>query len=473
LKELEIKVLKFIRKEELLEAGERPLVAVSGGMDSITALYVIYDLCPLLKIPMPVVAHVNHKLRGAEADRDQEFVKKITEDLGLEFATKSFNIRDLAKDEKRSIQETARKYRLKFLEDTAKKFGCSKIVTGHNADDLAETVLMWITRGSGLKGASGILPKRSLFVRPLLCCSRKEIAYFAEKRGLIHVEDSSNSKLDYVRNIIRKEVLPLLETKCYTSARKNLVRFATLAKNDLNYLEKVAEKSFLELAGPLEGKKELSIDVDMLQELHPSIRSRVLRNMIRHVAGTLDNVSQLHIEKIIELCEQKEGGRRRLSIPGGYEAIKTYYRLLIRPALRVDNIAEKKDGEFILNYPGATIIDELGLRLDINILAGGTAIEKYHFDDPYITFINADKVNLPLKVRLPKQGDTFIPLGSTGTKKLSDFFIDNKIPSDERWSIPLLIDDKDVVWIIGRRISDLYRIDFTSKNVLMIKASWL
>lgn len=473
MKELEIKVLRFVRKEGLLEPGERPLVAVSGGLDSITTLYVIYDLCPLLKIPMPVVAHVNHKLRGAESDRDQEFVQKIAEGLGLEFATKSFNIRDLAKDEKRSIQETARKYRLKFLEDSAKKFGCSKIVTGHNADDLAETVLMWITRGSGLKGASGILPKRGNFIRPLLCCSRREIAYFAEKRGLIHVEDSSNSKLDYVRNVIRKEVLPLIETKCYTSARKNLVRFATLAKNDLHYLEKVAEEKLVDLAGPLGDNKELSVDVDMLSALHPSIRSRVLRNMIRHVAGTLDNVSQLHIEKMMELCEQKEGGRRRLSIPGGYEAIKTYYRLLIRPVLKVDNTAQKKDGEFVLNYPGTTTIDELGLRLDINILAGGTAIEKYHFDDPYITFINADKVNLPLKVRLPKQGDTFIPFGSTGTKKLSDFFIDNKIPSDERWSIPILTDEKDIVWIIGRRISDIYRIDFTCKNVLMIKASWL
>jgi tRNA(Ile)-lysidine synthase len=195
--------------------------------------------------------------------------------------------------------------------------------------------------------------------------------------------------------------------------------------------------------------------------------------MIRHVVGNLENVSQLHIEKIMELCEQKEGGRRRLSIPGGYEAIKTYYRLLVRPSLKIDNITVKKDGEFLVNYPGATTMDELGLRIDINLLPGGTAVEKYHFDDPYITFINADKVNLPLKVRLPKQGDTFIPLGSTGTKKLSDFFIDNKIPSDERWNIPVLTDEKEIIWVVGRRINELYRINFTCKNVLMIKASWL
>lgn len=449
------------------------MVAVSGGMDSITALYVIYDLCPLLKIPMPVVAHVNHKLRGAESDRDQEFVKKIAQDLGLEFATKSFNIRELANDEKRSIQETARKYRLKFLEDTAVKLGCSRIVTGHNADDLAETVLMWITRGSGLKGASGILPRRGKFIRPLLCCSRREIAFFAEKKGLIHVEDSSNMKMDYVRNIIRKEVLPLLETKCYSSARKNLVRFAILAKNDLDYLEKAAEEKTMQLAGPFGDNKEVSIDVDMLTGLHPSIQSRVIRNMIRHVVGNLDNVSQFHIDKIMELCEQKEGGRRRLSIPSGYEAIKTYYRLLVRPTLKVDNTGVKKDGEFLVNYPGTTTMDELGLRIDVNLLPGGTAVEKYHFDDPYITFINADKVNLPLKVRLPKQGDTFIPLGSTGTKKLSDFFIDNKIPSDERWNIPILTDEQDIIWVVGRRINERYRINFTCKNVLMIKASWL
>jgi len=473
LKELEIKVLRFINKEGLLETGERPLVAVSGGIDSITALYVIYDLCPMLRIPMPVVAHVNHKLRGAESDRDQEFVKKIAEDLGLEFATKSFNIRDLAKDEKHSIQETARKYRLKFLEDTAAKFGCSKIVTGHNADDLAETVLMWITRGSGLKGASGILPRRGKFVRPLLCCSRREITYFMEKKGLIYVEDSSNMKMDYVRNLMRKEIIPLIEAKCYSSARKNLVRFATLAKNDLDYLERVAEEKTQQIAGAFTSNKEASVDVDLLTEIHPSIQSRVIRNLIRRVVGNLDNVSQLHIEKIMELCSQKEGGRRRISIPGGYEAIKTYYRLLVRPVLKVDHTAVKKDGEFLLNYPGATVIDDLGLRIDINLLPGGTAVEKYHFDDPYITFVNFDKVNLPLKVRLPKQGDTFIPLGSTGTKKLSDFFIDNKIPADERWNIPVLTDDKEIIWVVGRRISEIYRINFTSKNVLMIKASWL
>ena len=473
MKELEIKVLRFVRQEGLLEAGERPLVAVSGGVDSIAALHVIYDLCPLLKIPMPVVVHVNHKLRGAESDRDQEFVKKIADDLGLDFVTRSFNIREFAKDEKRSTQETARKYRLKFLEETAEKYGCSKIVTGHNADDLAETVMMWITRGSGLKGASGILPRRGKFIRPLLCCSRREIVTFSEKRGLIHVEDSSNAKLDYIRNIIRKEVLPLIEAKCYSSARKNLVRFATLAKNDLDYLEQMAEKKTIELAGPLEESKDASVDVDLLTALHPSIRSRVIRNLIKHVTGSLDNVSHMHVEKIMELCSQKEGGRRRLSIPGGYEAIKTYYRLLIRPVLKIDHTAVKKDGEYILNYPGTTIIDELGLRLDVSVLPGGTAVQRYHFDDPYITFINADKVNLPLKMRLPKQGDSFIPFGSSGSKKLSDFFIDSKIPSDERWSIPLLTDEKEIVWVVGRRISELYRINFTSKNVLMIKASWL
>jgi tRNA(Ile)-lysidine synthase len=473
LKELEIKILRFIRKEGLLETGDRPLVAVSGGIDSITALYTIYDLCPLLKIPMPVVAHVNHKLRGAESERDQEFVKKIAQDLGLEFVTKSFNIRELAQDEKRSTQEIARKYRLKFLEDAAVRYGCDKIITGHNADDLAETVLMWITRGSGLKGASGILPRRGKFIRPLLCCSRREISFFAEKRGLIHVEDSSNMKMDYIRNIIRKEVLPLIETKCYSSARKNLVRFANLAKNDLDYLEKAAEEKTMQLAGPLGGNAEASIDVDMLIGLHPAIRSRVIRNLIRHVVGNLDNVSQLHVDKIMELCEQKEGGRRRLSIPGGYEAIRTYYKLLVRPVLKVDNSPSKKEGEFLVNYPGTTTIDELGIRIDIDLLPGGTAVGKYHFDDPYITFINADKVNLPLKVRLPKQGDTFIPLGSTGTKKLSDFFIDNKIPSDERWNIPVLTDEKEILWVIGRRINELYRINFTCKNVLMVKVSWM
>lgn len=473
MKELEIKTLKFIKNEGLIEKGDRILVAVSGGVDSVSLLYVLKDLMSTLEIPAPTVAHVNHKLRGAESDRDEEFVKKQAEGLGLQFISRSFNIRELAQEERSSIQETARKYRLKFLEGTAEKLNCTKIAVGHNQDDLAETSLMWIARGAGLKGATGILPRRDNFIRPLLCCSRREIAYFAEKRGVIHIEDSSNSKLDYIRNIFRHEIIPHIETKCYSSAKKNLARFAELLRKDMDYLDGRAMELTRGFAVVGENN-DVSIEIDDLLSLHPAIQARIVRQMIKDVTGDLENISYLHVEKILEICLQDESGRKRLSLPGDIEAIRTYSRLLIRPKLKTSyKEYELKDNEYDVKYPGTTIIEPLKLRVDIELLAGGKAIEKYHFDDKYIAFINFDKTKLPLKIRFPHQGDVFVPLGSTGTKKLSDFFIDNKIPADERWTIPLLTDAENIIWITGHRMNELYRLDYTCKNVLMVKVSWL
>ncbi|MFH1223371.1 MAG: tRNA lysidine(34) synthetase TilS [Pseudomonadota bacterium] len=472
MKELEIKTLQFIRQEDLIQKGDKLLVAVSGGVDSVSLLYVIKDLMNIIEIPAPFVAHVNHKLRGGESDSDQEFVKRLCESFGFRFISKSFDIKELALKEKRSVQDMARICRLDFLKETALKLECNKIATGHNQDDLSETVLMWLTRGAGLRGAAGILPKRENFIRPLLCCTRREIKYFAEKRGIIYVEDSSNARSDYVRNVFRNEVIPLIESRCYNSARKNIARYAELLKRDMDYMDTRAEelaKNFSSEPGP---NGELSIEVDDLMCLHKAIQSRVIRYMIKSVAGDLDNVSYLHIEKIMEMCSKDEAGRKRISVPGNIEAIRTYSKLLIRPKLVVDK-KEITSGGFNIKYPGATTLEPLNLRVDTELLPGGKTIEKYHFDDKYIAFINFDKVKLPLTIRMPEQGDTFVPLGSTGSKKLSDFFIDNKIPADERWKLPILADSENIIWIIGHRMSELYRLDYSCNNVLMVKVSWM
>ncbi len=475
MKDTQLKILEFIRKEGLIKKGEKILVGVSGGIDSVVLLYTLCDLAMLLEMPMPVVAHVNHMLRGKESDRDEEFVKGLAEDLRIQFVSERFDIKTLADTEKRSIQETARKYRLRFLEQAAEKTGCQKIATGHNEDDLSETTIMWITRGAGLKGASGILPKRGKFIRPLLCCTRQEIARLAEEKGLLHVEDSSNSKTDYIRNIFRHEIIPTIEQKCYRSAKKNIARFAGLIKDDMEYLELIAGEISERIIYPLNPKFESTVDLQKMDTLHTAIKKRVIRNMIKEVSGSLENISSQHIDSIIELCSKKDGGRRRIDLPGELEAIKTYSKLMIRPLLKgykKDTLDPEK--EYLVNYPGETLIEGLELKIDTELLPGGRSIEKYHFDDPYIAFFNFDRITLPLKLRLPKQGDTFIPFGSRGTKKISDFFIDSKISADERWNIPLLTDQNaNIMWVCGHRTSELYRLDYNVKNVLMVKISWL
>ena len=475
MKETQLKILNFIKKEHLIDKNEKLLVAVSGGIDSVVLLYTLCDLAMLLEIPMPIVAHVNHMLRGKESDRDEEFVRGLAEDLRIQFVSEKFDIKTLAENEKGSTQETARKYRLRFLEQTAEKFSCHKIATGHNEDDLSETALMWITRGAGIKGASGILPRRGKFIRPLLCCSRQEISALAENKGIIHVEDSSNNKSDYIRNIFRNEIIPMIEQRCYSSAKKNIARFAGLIKDDMEYLEAVAANVSDKIIYPLSPNFESVVEIQKLDNLHSAIKKRVIRNMIREVSGNLENITSHHIESVIELCSKKDGGRRRFSLPGELEAIKTYSKLVIRPILKSNQVTPSKlEAEHLINYPGSTSIDELELKVSTELLPGGRAIEKYHFDDPYIAFINFDKIDLPIKVRLPRQGDTFTPFGSKGSKKISDFFIDAKIPADERWTIPVLTDNSgNILWVCGYRTSELYRIDYSVKNVLMVKISWL
>ncbi|MCX6112669.1 MAG: tRNA lysidine(34) synthetase TilS [Proteobacteria bacterium] len=473
MKEIESKVQDFIQREQLIEKHDQLLIAVSGGIDSIVMLYMLARMAEKLEIPLPVVAHVNHKLRGKESDRDEQFVKSIADELGLTFVSENFDIKVLSQREKKSIQETARKYRLRFLEEIAKKLSCNKIATGHNQDDLAETTIMWISRGSGLKGASGIMPKRGKFIRPLLVCSRHEIARYAENKGIIHVEDSSNSKLDYIRNIIRKEVLPLVETRCYPGAKRNIARFSELIRVDMDYLEDKAADLTRNLTTLSNSNLEISIEINDLMELHPALRGRIIRHMVNEVYGSLENLSYHHVEKILELCAEREGGLRKLCIPGGIEAVRTYTQLIIRPHVEKAEEIDDREREFTVQYPGTTSIESLGIRLDISLMPGGEAVERYKFDDPYVAFISFDKVTLPLKIRFPRRGDTFVPLGSTGTKKLSDYFIDEKIASDERWNIPILTDSENIVWIIGHRLSELYRINFSCKNVLMIKVTWL
>jgi tRNA(Ile)-lysidine synthase len=436
-------------------------------------LHMLARMAQKLEMPLPIAAHVNHKLRGKEADRDEQFVKTVADDLGIEFVSESFDIKVLAQREKRSIQETARKYRLRFLEETAKKHSCNKIATGHNQDDLAETTLMWISRGSGLKGASGIMPKRGKFIRPLLVCSRQEITRYAENKGIIHVEDSSNAKLDYIRNVVRHDVLPLIEHKCYPGAKRNIARFSEIIRIDMDYMEEKATELARNLTRLSNSNLEITIEIDDLMGLHPALRSRIIRYMVNEVYGKLENLSFHHVEKILELCAQREGGLRRICIPGEMEAVRTYSELVIRPHVEKEDDIDEKDREYIVQYPGTTVIENLGIRLDVSLLPGGEAVEKYRFEDPYVTFINFDKVMLPLKVRLPRQGDTFVPLGSTGTKKLSDYFIDSKIAADERWMIPVLTDSENIIWITGHRMSELYRINLTVNNVLMVKVSWL
>ncbi|MBN1115297.1 MAG: tRNA lysidine(34) synthetase TilS [Oligoflexia bacterium] len=467
----ETEIFEFINRHKLITAGDKILVAVSGGIDSIVLLDIIRKYANMLNMEAPVVAHLNHQLRGKESDRDETFVIETARENRLEVVSRKADIKELGRKSRTSVQEAARKYRLGFLEEVAEKYSCTKIATGHNRNDLAETSLMWILRGTGPNGATGIQPKRENYIRPLLAWSRKTIEEYAALNNLVYVEDSSNEKTDYVRNRIRNEILPLIEEKCYYGATENISRFAEILRYDVDYIEGKTDEIYDSICA---GSDEyIVIDTDKLSGLDRALSGRIIRRAISHLSTGLRDIGQVHIEQVLDLCAAQNKGQKNLVLPGNIKITRSYSNLVIK---KHDESVNDESGDantkkYVLEYPGNTEIPELGIIIGLSLLPGKANIERYTFENPDTVFLNFDKITLPLELRLPRKGDRFTPLGTAGSKKLSDFFIDSKIPFNERWRIPVIEDKNNILWVVGHRISEHYRINYECRNVLMVSAS--
>lgn len=463
MKELQ-NIYNFIVSEKLILPNDTIVVAVSGGIDSVFLLDVLYKLKNKLLIKKISVAHFNHKLRKEESKRDEVFVKNLAETYNLEFYTEALNIKELSESSKLSIQECARNYRLDFLERVAVKSKSNLIATGHNSDDLAETSLMWLFRGTSLDGAKGIPVKRGKFVRPLLSSSRKEIFNYVEKNKLLYVEDSSNKKNDYTRNFIRNTLFPLIEENTYKNAKENVAKFANSIKDDVDYLSLVTkkyEKKYVKdvLFGKL-------VDINVFLKLHVAIQKRLIKNMIRFISNNeMKNISSIHINEIIKLATNSAAGSKSINLPNDLTASRIYKNLKIA---KTSKFVSHTKSEYELNFPGVTVVDEYALIITCSVLPGGKEIENYNLAKKGFAYFDLEKIKFPLKIRLSQHGDKFCPLGSLGEQKLSDFFIDKKIPSNIRWITPLIVADKDIIWLLSHRINEKYKVTYSSKNVLQI-----
>lgn len=457
-------IYNFIISEKLILPKDSILVAVSGGIDSVSLLDVLFKLKEKLLIKKLSVAHFNHKLRNEESKRDEVFVKNLAESYKLDFFTEESNIKELSKSSKLSVQESARNYRLDFLERIAVKSNSNYIATGHNSDDLAETSLMWLFRGTSLDGIKGIPVRRGKFIRPLLLTSRKDIKEYVSNNKLLYVEDSSNSKNDYTRNYIRNSLFPIIEENIYKNAKENISKFANSIKDDVDYLEKITaryEKKYVK--DVLFGK---IIDLNSFSKIHISIQKRLIKNMIRYISNNeTKNISSTHINDIIKLGTLSSSGSKSINLPNDLTASRIYKNLKIS---KTSKISVPPKSEYELNFPGVTVIDEYALTITCSVLPGGKEIENYNLSKKGFAYFDLEKIKFPLKIRLAEHGDKFCPLGTIGEQKLSDFFIDKKIPADIRWITPVIVAEKDIIWLLSHRINENYKVSYSSKNVLQI-----
>ena len=451
------KVRQTIARHGMLAPGERVLVAVSGGVDSIVLLHLLYELREELGIFL-IVAHLDHRIRP-ESQADAEFVAAEAQRLGLPLVLEESDVPRYAEEHGLGPEEAAREVRYRFLEEAAAKVGADRIALGHQRDDLVETLLINLIRGAGLPGLRGMAPVRGRFIRPLIECSRAEIEAFAGKQRLEYRQDRTNLEKKYLRNRIRLELLPLLEDYRPNVAAR-LAQTAQVLGEAASYLERVAHERLEELVRP-EDDDGLVLDRRRLLEEEPIIRTFILREAVRRSRGTLRDVEFVHLHKMSELIEG-ERSRAELHLPGRLRFRRDGERLSLTP---LQQEVESEPYEFPLQM-GDNPFPQLGWQFTLEEVE---PLPKFD-EDPLQELIDRDRIEEPLLIRNRRPGDRFRPLGMAGTKKLQDFFIDRKVPLEERDRIPLLCDRQGIVWVVGLRLSEDYKVTDKTKRALLLTA---
>lgn len=453
------KVISTIEKNLMLDKGDTVIVAVSGGPDSMCLLHLLNELSDQLELKL-IVAHVNHCLRGLEADKDQEFVHDFCDDLKIECYSKRIDINKIAEINNVSSETAGRDARYEYFNELKNKFKANKIALAHNANDQAETVLMRIIRGTGLEGLVGIKPVREdIFVRPLINITRNQIEEYCALNNIDPRLDKTNLESIYTRNKIRLELIPYIENNFNSDIVNGLIRLGDTAKKDNDFIQKQVDFSYKKYCHRKQGKVIIKSEAFNEDE---AVLSRLIRRTFQEVTGNLYNFEKVHIYDIINI--QKQGTGKEITLPSAVNAINDYGDIIIT---KEEKSSELEKYEFYLHINEENIIAPIGKRITLKFLENQ---KKINFTDkPNIRSFDFDKIKGDITIRNRKDGDKFTPFGMKGTKKLKDLFIDLKVKKGERSKIPLICFGEDIAWIVGYRVSEKFKITDNTKNILQIK----
>ncbi len=445
---------------ELIVPGDRVLVAVSGGADSLALLYILEQFSKEIGYEL-FVAHLNHLARGKESDEDADFVEQVAEKLSLPFFMDKVDAEGKKSFLKTSFQESARILRYQFLEKTLVSINGNKIALGHTADDRVETVLMNLLRGSGLKGLAGIPEVRGNIIRPLLRFSRSDLELFLNERNLDYRIDSSNKETKYLRNKIRHELIPFLKTY-NREISGNLLSLAEIADEEDQWMSERTHELYGQLVTTLNGAVSVGVDKFVNQPL--ALKRRLVREIFYHLKGSFREITAFHVKQVLDLFARHQVGNS-IKLPGGVQVVCGYGTMSfsmidVSEPPEIDNRAQK------LKIPGVTSLVQPRIRLHARFV--NPPLPKPM--DQKQAYLDYDKTGEHIQVRFFQPGDRFVPLGMQGHKKVKSYFIDQKIPREERPFIPILTNaDNDIIWVYGERISDLFRAVENTKKVLLIE----
>lgn len=456
------RVLDTIKEYKMIQKGDKVIIGVSGGPDSVCLLHILDSLKEELDITL-YIAHVEHGFRGQASKEDARFVEELGRKMGIEVFSTSVDVPEFIKKSGLSPEDAARKVRYDFYEEVMRKVRGNKVALGHNLDDQVETLIMRFLRGTGPKGLGGISPVRDrIYIRPLLEVRRDEIIRFLNENNMEYRIDETNLKDVYHRNRIRLKLIPLLEREYNPNLKNTLSRMAYIFREDSRYLEGVAEKYYLETARyEPEG---ILIKYDKFKDLPFSIKTRILLKGIEEVRGSTKDIGFIHILEVVRLADAGAVSSR-LVLPGEFIIEKGYKGIYITKRGGIPR--EFPDYQYTLDIPGRCFVPELGVDFVCEVIPRNEL--KQIRRNPFIGQFDFDKIKETLIIRNRRPGDRFKPLGLKGIKKLKDFFIDEKVPVYLRNKVPLVVSGEDIIWVVGYRINHDYKIADSTKKILTIK----
>ena len=454
-------IIRAATKHRMFQPGDRALVAVSGGADSVAMLHALHTRADELGITLHV-AHLNHGIRGEESDADEEFVRRFAGGLALPngqalpITVERVSVPQLRREMRAGEEEAARAVRYRFLRKTATELDCDKIAVGHTADDRAETVLLNILRGTGIEGLGSIRPVSGNIIRPLIDTWRTEIEDYIAQHGLEYRIDSTNLDTTYARNRVRHELIPLLERGYNPQVKLALVRLTEIASAQADLIERLGAQA------ALAAECRSSFDARLISELPQAIQSQIVRAEIERAKGDLADVAFEQIERVVEAL--RTGENFVIALPTGEVYAERHgddFRIG-----RAEAPPEVPLFDSPIAVPGRTEVPEIGLTLLADVR---DKVETTHVR-PNVALIDARVVRGDLRIRNARPGDRIRPFGMRGTKKLQDVFVDKKVPVSERALAAVVVDNDRVLWVVGVVASETARVTDATEKVIRLAA---
>jgi tRNA(Ile)-lysidine synthase len=452
----------------MLGSGSRVVIALSGGADSVALQSVLGELAASEGFQIAGIAHLNHQLRGPDSDIDEDFCRALAADAGVPFDLERADVKRLAEEARSSVEEAAHLARHDYFRRAAERLQATDVAVAHTKDDQAETFLLRLVRGAGPRGLGGMHPRSGLIVRPFIESSRAAVRAFLETRHLRFREDASNRDVSIPRNRVRHELLPFLEARFTPKIVDVLDREAAIAREDAQYLDRLAEDAAAAHVSRTATGVEISCDALLL--LPVPIMRRVVR-LAQRVASGGRFVGFDAVDAVLHLVVSKQRGP--VDLPG-HQANRRGSLLVLTRSNGRKKPADAHEFAYQLDIPGQVVVPEAACAISADITTvpvGRTPGEVWRLagrGDQVV--IAAEPLSRPVSVRNRRPGDRFRPIGLDGRKTLQDYFVDLKIERAARARLPMVVDSSGrIVWVAGHALSEEFRVTDTTRDVVILK----